>query len=198
MHSPADSSPVLDASSSGGPATLDGLYPLGELLAQRPDVSVRHFDRDRGDMPEPYRSLLVHDQDMTSTLEKHHREPLELCRVESRRSAGALWRQVLLVGRYSGEIREAGAIRIDLRHFDAAARWEVLEGQKPLGAILADHRITYVSRPRAFFAFDATRQTDRLLGLSARGQTLYGRQNRLSTSAGVLADVVEILPPVER
>ena len=180
------------------PRHLDLLYPLSELLAERPEVSIRHLHHDGDGMPEPYRELLVHDQDMTSTLEAFHGEKLELCRLESRRSDGALWRQVLLVGARSGEIREAGAIRIDLRHFNTEARWEVLEGQKPLGAILADHRVAYESRPRLFFAFDASERTDRLLGLGARGRTLYGRQNVLSSPSGVLAEVVEILPPVER
>ena len=177
------------------PSRLDLLYPLSELLAERPEVTIRHLDDDGDGMPEPYRSLLVHGQDMTSTLETHHRERLELCQLETERSEGALWRHVLLVGTRSGEIREAGAIRIDLRHFDTAARWEVLAGQKPLGAILADHRVDYTSRPRLFFGFQASPQTDRLLGLQASGRTLYGRQNVLSSPRGVLAEVVEILPP---
>lgn len=179
------------------PSRLDLLYPLSELLTERPEVAIQHLDDDGDAMPEPYRSLLVHDQDMTSTLETHHDERLELCRLETRRSEGALWRHVLLVGTRSGQIREAGAIRIDLRHFDTAARREVLEGQKPLGAILADHRIDYDSRPRLFFGFDATPQTDRLLGLQAGRRTLYGRQNVLSAPRGVLAEVVEILPPAD-
>lgn len=180
------------------PSRLDLLYPLSELLPERPRVALRHLDSDGVGMPEPYRGLLVHEQDMTSTLEAFHGEPLELCRLESRRSDGALWRQVLLVGRSSGVIREAGAIRIDLSHFDAAARWEVLEGRKPLGAILGDHGLAYESRPRLYFAFDAVEQTDRLLGFEAQGRTLYGRQNVLSTASGVLAEVVEILPPAGR
>ena len=111
----------------------------------RPDVTRLAIDLDGDGMPEPYRELLVHDQDMTSTLEKHHGESLELCRLETRNSEnrrgdGALWRHVLLVGTRSGEIREAGAIRIDLRYFSSAARWEVLQGLKPLGAILAEAR----------------------------------------------------------
>lgn len=204
VPSPADLLVARRAAETAGslPSRLDLLYPLSELLAERPEVAIRHLDDDGDGMPEPYRSLLVHDQDMTSTLEKHHGERLELCRLETRhqedRGVGsALWRHVLLVGNRSGQIREAGAIRIDLRHFDTAARWEVLEGQKPLGAILADHRIDYVSRPRLFFGFDANTQTDRLLGLQAGGRTLYGRQNVLSAPRGVLAEVVEILPPAD-
>lgn len=174
---------------------LDVLYPLSELLSEKPKVSIRRLDRGGADMPEPYRSLLVHELDMTSTLERFHGEEMELSRLESRRSDVALLRQVLLVGRRTGEVREAGAIRIDLGQFDTTARWEILEGSKPLGAILADHRIDYSSRPRLFFAFDADERTDRLLGLRAGAQTLYGRQNVLSTASGVLAEVVEILPP---
>lgn len=194
VPSPADLL-ALRKASGGPPSQLDLLYPLSELLPERPQVSIRHLDHDGEGMPEPYRRLLVHEHDMTSTLESFHGEKLELCRLGSRRSDGALWRRVLLVGTRSGETREAGAIRIDLRQFNAAARWEVLEGRKPLGAILADHRLDYVSRPRLFFAFESGADTDRLLGLSAHGRTLFGRQNVLSNSAGVLAEVVEILPP---
>jgi chorismate-pyruvate lyase len=148
-------------------------------------------------MPEPYRGLLVHGKDMTSTLEAFHGESIELRPVVVQRGDDVVMRQVLLVGERSGRPLEFGAIRIDLSGFGAEARGEILAARRPLGAILARHGVQYTSRPRCYFSLGSDPCMARLLGL--RGpRTLFGRQNILWSREGKpLAEVVEILPPVE-
>ncbi|MCG8457759.1 MAG: hypothetical protein MI919_15905 [Holophagales bacterium] len=170
------------------------LFPLTELLGvQVPEVE-RIFDGDADDMPDPYRRLLVHPRDMTSTLERFHGEPPCLDPIRRQRRSSSLWREVLLRGERTGRVMEYGAIRIELGAFDADARWQVLEGRKPLGAILAEYRLTYESRPRRYFALWSNPRLEEHLGLPGR-TLLYGRQNVLEGETGTIADVVEILPP---
>lgn len=171
----------------------DLLYPLNELCGERPQWQARPLAG--ATMPEPYRGLLVHDVDMTSTLERHHAEAIELEVLERCLEGDVLYREVVLLGESSRRPVEFGAIRIDLAAFAPAARERILEGRKPLGAILARHEVPYVSRPRLYFSLRSDALIDRALRLDGP-VTLYGRRNVLADPGGrMLAEVVEILPP---
>jgi hypothetical protein len=91
---------------------------------------------------------------------------------------------------------EFGAIRIHLDRFPVIARDWILEESKPLGKILLDAKIAYVSRPERFFKT----ATDNWIGPALQmeeGQMVYGRCNVLwdGNSTGLaLAEIVEILP----
>ncbi len=171
------------------------LHPLTEFVDD-PD-GLERFESDGVAMPEPFRSLLVHDTDMTSTLEKFHREKPYLEVLAKHRRDTSLFRQVLLRGQESHRVVEYGAIRIELQELTPEARWAVLEGSRPLGAILADYRVPYVSRPQSFFGVRGGSRLQSLLNLSGPA-LLYGRKNFLQTpGGGVLAEVVEILPPLD-
>jgi chorismate-pyruvate lyase len=152
-------------------------------------------------MPQPYRGLLDHQSDMTSTLEKFHGEPLGL-RVLARRQVGSiLSRRVVLVGKESGTPVEFGAIRIELEGFPAAAQELIVEGRRPLGALLAEFAIPYRSRPKLFLKVKTDAEIETALEIAASGAAphLFGRENALLNPAGgMLAEVVEILPPLVR
>ena len=172
------------------------LDPLSEFFAVS---SLRVIERESPDgapLPEPQRGLLVHDRDMTSTLEAFHGEAIGLEVLGRRLDGDHLLRHVLLHGVESRRIVEYGAIRIALRAFPDDARRAVLDGRAPLGAILASHRLPYESRPRRFFSVLPDPRLCRLLGLADACDELHGRRNRLFGADGrTLADVVEILPP---
>ena len=171
------------------------LYPLDEFYAQAglvlPPVSPVEGSR----VSEPYRQLLVHDNDMTPTLEAFHRERIHL-RVLARRLDGdAYARQVVLTLNGSARPVEFGAIVIHLEHFPPAAREEVLEGRRPLGTILHDHRVEHGSRPLAFIRVLSDGTMNDALQLTEQ-QALYGRRNVIRDVDGhELANIVEILPP---
>lgn len=148
-------------------------------------------------LPEPYRSLLVHRQDMTSTLERFHGETLRLRVLEKRLEGSMLHRRVVLAGIDSGKPVEFGAIRIHLENLDSQACREVLDGTRPLGAILAKYQVPYLSRPSVFLRLPC--QVSICQALDAElGAILYGRHNTLTRESGAtLAEVVEILPPAD-
>lgn len=171
------------------------LYPLGEFYAQA-GLALPPVKRVEGaDIPEPCRQLLVHDRDMTPTLEAFHGERIHL-RVLARRLDGdAYARQVVLTLNGSARPVEFGAIMIHLQHFPPAAREEILEGRRPLGTILHVHDITHQSRPQAFLHLIPDAVIQEALQLNAPFP-LYGRRNVIRDLTGnELADIVEILPP---
>ena len=146
-------------------------------------------------IPQPQRRLLVHDRDMTPTLEGFHQQSLRVQVLQKMVDAKCLLRTVVLVGMRDGKPVEFGAIRINLGGFDRQARSLILECRVPLGGILRDKAIHHTSRPNAYFSLTADEAISQALGLQ-RPEKLFGRQNDLRSSAGErLADVVEILPP---
>jgi chorismate-pyruvate lyase len=196
-----------------------GLYPLQEFYARRAgaapivrtdsasfDLLTKSYAR-RGQaaliwapveaaaVPEPYRSLLVHGADMTSTLESFYKDRL---RVEmlGRHSRGQEYcRQVVLRLDQSGRPVEFGATKMWLDLFPAEARQEILRERQPLGRILTESGLEFSSQPRAYLRLAADDFINCALGLSGP-QFLYGRRNTLVDAwERPLAEIVEILPP---
>jgi hypothetical protein len=172
-------------------------YPLDEFyaLARRELPALEQIDGD--DMPQPYRRLLVHNEDMTPTLEKFHDDRIYL-NVISRQDRGDFYfREVILLTQRKRFPVEFGAIKINLGLFPAGARRLILEEQEPLGTILNDFKIPHASRPKAFLRIQADSFIKGALQLSGE-QILYGRRNTLfDPQQRALAEIVEILPPAE-
>lgn len=191
----------MTSSSSGpdrpGPASSIA-YPLDELYA-RNGRSLPPLDQVDGEaLPEPYRTLLVHERDMTSTLEEFHRAGLHLRLVSRQQRGDAYFREVVLALDGKETPVEFGAIRIHLEHFPAEARQTILEERFPLGRILKDCGLRYLSRPQAFIRIASDQTINGLLGLSG-AHVLYGRRNTLLSPDGeALAEIVEILPPTQQ
>jgi hypothetical protein len=165
----------------GKPALGKGAvpYPLDVVYAQAgiaPPAAARIAPRD---IPLPYRSLLVHERDMTLTFSKGR----------------WYFRRVLLVQEYSGRPVEMGAIRIDLDAFTTRIRAQILRNQVPLGRLLRDGGVDYRSRPRAFLGF---RPNSEMMGVfwMREPRTLFGRQTEVVLDRKKIGDIVEILPLV--
>ena len=169
------------------------LKPLADFYAGRVPPEVRFVEAAR--IPQAYRQLLDHSNDMTSTLQSFHREEIRVHVLEIRKDDICYEREVLLVTRDTRRTVEFGAIEILLELFPTAAQGEILRAEMPLGAILRSFGIEYKSKPRAFFEIESDDVMNAALKLS-HTQTLYGRCNEITNTKGqVLAKIVEILPP---
>ncbi|MBX3734604.1 MAG: hypothetical protein KF791_18665 [Verrucomicrobiae bacterium] len=146
-------------------------------------------------IPKPYRTLLVHDRDMTRTLEQFHGDSIHLQVLSKHQEDGMYGRESVLQLDASGRPVEFGAIRIHLGRFPDEARTQILEEHRPLGGILNKAHIPYTSRPTAYLRFAADQFIATALGIR-RPAFLFGRQNTLRNAQGeVLAEIIEILPP---
>ena len=169
-------------------------YPLDDFYAQarRPLPEITSING--ADMPEPYRTLLVHDADMTPTLEKFHGARIHLRVLNSQQRDGAYYREVALLVDGTNAPVEFGAIKINLTLFPPNARKAILEENLPLGHVLADFRIKHTSRPKAYLRIHSDDFINEALALRG-AQTLYGRRNTLfDPQQRSLAEIVEILP----
>jgi chorismate-pyruvate lyase len=174
------------------------LDPLAEFYSESGLPLPSAVEVDGAWVPEPYRSLLVHQHDMTPTLEAAYQQRIHLRLLKRIVSGDVVLRQVVLVLDSDEQPVEFGAIRIQLKQLSAEARPRILEGRLPLGRVLQDSGIEHSSRPVAYFHFEPDPQICAALNLKS-AQRLYGRRNRLFIPSGeVLAEVVEILPPSKR
>jgi chorismate-pyruvate lyase len=177
------------------PTALPIAYPLDDFYAQQNLALPRIEAVDGKDVPEPYRSLLVHADDMTPTLEKFHGDKIHIRVLRRQQRDDFYFREVVLV--LDGDERpvEFGAIKMNLALFSSAARKLILEEREPLGHILRDCAVTHSSRPKAYLRVESDELINRALNLTGR-HTLYGRRNtHFDTNDRPLAEIVEILPP---
>ncbi len=146
------------------------------------------------EVPYPYRSLLVHANDMTPTLAAFHHSRLSLEIHAHESSEAFVMRLVTLHAVATDAPVEYGAIAIQLGGLPPEVAAEVVEGRKPLGALLGEHGVEHRGAPVAYFAVPADEAIARALNQQP-GERLYGRCNQLLDGDGmVFADIVEILP----
>lgn len=177
------------------PSTRDTLYPLNVVYA-RAGVDMPAWRTVTPDqIPAPYRSMLVHDDDMTSTLERHYGGQVVL-RALSTFSRGAWYfRRVLLVQEYSGRPVAMGAIRIKLDAFETRLKNAILKNEVPLGRLLAEGRFNYASRVKDYIALTPNPE---MMGVfwMRKPRTLYGRRTEIMHANRKIGDIVEVLPRV--
>lgn len=169
-------------------------YPLTAFYHHQglPEPLLEQIDQEL--IPEPQQSLLVHDKDMTPTLESYHRDRIYISALHSHRSDSLYYREVVLYLDRDDRSVELGAICVDMTQLPEAAAEILLEERRPFGTILADFQIPHLSRPQAFLRMRPDSLTDHAFGAQPV-EWLYGRRNRLLTPQGEsLAEIVEILP----
>ena len=178
-------------------ATANPLYPL-DLVYRRAGVTIPKVSVVQPkDIPLPYRSLLVHDNDMTLTLERHFGGQVALRALSTFTSGASYFRRVLLVQEYSGQPVEMGAIRMKLEAFGTRLQSKILRNKIPLGRILRDGQFDYVSHVKAFLAITPNPE---MMGVfwMREPRLLYGRRTELIRKGVKIGDIVEVLPLVIR
>ena len=174
---------------------MEGLPKFLERVVGEPGLKADSFNWIEGsEMPDPYRELLVHKRDMTSTLAKFHGSEIGLEVLKVAKEGEMYLREVILFARNTGAPVEYGAIQIQLAHFAADERGAIVGGTEPLGSILNRMECVYSSRPRGFFSIEAPLVCQQRFGCG-EGAVLYGRYNQLvGAEEKELASIIEILP----
>jgi chorismate-pyruvate lyase len=177
--------------------TAELLFPLDRFYAAQGTELPSIEQIESNELPQPYRSLLAHDRDMTSSLERHFGQGLHLRVLGLRRSAEVLRREVVLLTDEDKRAVEFGAIEIQLSPFDQSPREQILAARLPFGLILRRFGIVHRSRPSAYLVLESEPVIAGALELK-KPSRLYGRHNQLFDDRDrLLAEVVEILPPLE-
>jgi chorismate-pyruvate lyase len=171
------------------------LFPLDFVYARSgvelPKVKAIEPD----DIPSPYRSLLVHQSDMTLTLERHFGGRVSLRPLATFQYGPWYFRRVLLAQEYTGRPVEMGAIRIRIPAFPARIQRQILRNDVPLGRLLRDGGVDYESRPTVFLSVTPNPE---MMGVfwMREPKTLYGRRTEMIHDGAKIGDIVEVLPLV--
>jgi chorismate-pyruvate lyase len=177
------------------PAALPFVYPLDDFYA-RAGLPLPGIEQIQGDeMPEPYRSLLVHERDMTPTLEQFHHSNIHLKILKREQRGDFYFREVVLLLDGSEAPVEFGANKVSLVLFPPKARQLILGEHLPLGRILKECDIPHMTFAKAFFRVAPDELISSVLHL--KGTTwLYGRKATIvDGQKRPLSEIVEILPP---
>ena len=146
-------------------------------------------------VPEPYKSLLVHHNDMTPTLEKFHQSRIHLEILKSDQRGGFYFREVVLRLDHDEKPVEFGANKVFLGMFPEEAQELILLEQVPLGTILKDCGVRHQTEAKYFLRIEPDETICRALELETP-VPLYGRKAVISDAKGrPLSEIVEILPP---
>ena len=178
-----------------GVSTGGMLFPLDFVYA-RSGVALPHVKAiDPEGIPLPYRSLLVHEIDMTLTLERHFGGRVALRPLATFTSGPWYFRRVLLAQEYTGRPVEMGAIRIKIGAFPVRVQKQILKNDVPLGRLLRDGGVKYESRPKTFLAITPNSE---MMGVfwMREPKTLYGRRTEMIQNGTKIGDIVEVLPLV--
>ena len=173
------------------------LYPL-DLVYLRAGVDMPKVTVVApGQIPLPYRSLLVHDSDMTLTLERHFGGSVALRPLSTFSSGRSYFRRVLLVQEYSGHPVEMGAIRMRLDVFTPRLQAKILQNEIPLGRLLRDGKVQYQSRVKSYLSVTPNAE---MMGVfwMREPRRLYGRRTEVILRDNKIGDIVEVLPLVFR
>lgn len=177
--------------------TSDLLYPLTRFCQDGGHPLPPHEVVDGAALPEPYRTLLVHNGDMTSRLEKHFGGEIYIEVLHHEHTPEAYRREVVLRVEKNGLPVEYGAIEMDLEAFDSQVRRLILEEHLPLGGLLNRFRVPYRSEPKGFIKIGPDNVMQRTFGMP-RADQFFGRCNvLLGEGDRTLARIVEVLRPAE-
>jgi len=170
-------------------------YPLSEFYG-RAKLPLPRIETIAGDaVPEPYRALLVHNNDMTPTLEGFHNSRIHLEILSRDQRGGFYFREVVLHLDHDEKPVEFGAIKVYLGMFPEEAQELILLEQVPLGTILKDCGVRHQTEAIHFLRIEPDDVIVNALELE-NPVTLYGRKAVISDLNGKpLSEIVEILPP---
>ena len=171
--------------------TADSLYALFPSSADRPVCTPISGDQ----MPEPYRTLLVHTHHMTVTVECFYGEPVDVRVLETARDGDEYSRKILLELQDSGRVVQFGIVQIDLNLLSPPVRDRIVEGKTPLGRVLIEHNVLRYIQPAGYLRVEPCDEMCRWFGLT-EPTTTYGRLGVIYTDGKPAIEVLEILTPI--
>jgi hypothetical protein len=82
---------------------------------------------------------------------------------------------------------------MNLQSLAPRVRAQILQHSTPIGRVLDDGSVRYLSRPRRFLAITPNSEMMALFWMT-EPRTLYGRQTELIVDGRAIGEIVEILP----
>jgi hypothetical protein len=147
-------------------------------------------------VPEPYRSMLVHDAHMTVTMEEFHRSKVDVRVIASRHDGDFYCRKIVLLKEGTDEVVQFGVVRFNFSYVTPAVREEIISQETPLGRVLINHNVLRHIDLGAVLRITAGPGLARHLQMPEGGVT-YGRLATIFCNGRPAVDLLEIPAPLE-
>lgn len=171
---------------------LTGLFPDGPPMIE----SAEHVPGST--VPEPYKSLLVHDSHMTVSMERHHDCTVDV-RILALRDVdeqNVYAREIVLTKRGTEHVVQFGIVRFDFDYVTEAVREEIVAGEIPLGRVLINHNVLRHVDLGAVLRFRCGPGLADLFRCE-QGTETYGRLATIFCNGQPAVDLLEISTPLQ-
>lgn len=147
-------------------------------------------------VPEPYKTLLVHESHMTVTMENYHNSSVDV-RILARSHEGDIYsRKIVLVKSGTDQVVQFGIVRFDFQYVTDVVRDEILAGELPLGRVLINHNVLRHIDLGAVLRITAGPELAKLFPMEPGGVT-YGRLATIFCNQQPAVDLLEISIPLD-
>lgn len=145
--------------------------------------------------PEPYKTMLVHDQHMTVTMETYHKSPVDVRVLAQKQDDDVYSREILLVKQGTDTVVQYGIVRFNLSYVTSAVRQEILAQKTPLGRILINHNVLRHIDLGAILEITAGPRLAEHFKMPVNGVT-YGRLATIFCNRQPAVDLLEVSAPL--
>lgn len=169
--------------------SLTDLFPGSEPLFQRAEHIPQAI------VPEPYKTMLVHDHHMTVEMEKYHRTTVDVRVLDRKLNGDEYGRKILLLKHGTETVVQFGLVRFHLQYVTPQVRREIIAEETPLGRILINHNVLRHVDLGAILEIDAGPGLASVLQMPVGGTT-YGRLATIFCDRRPAVDLLEISAPL--
>jgi chorismate-pyruvate lyase len=159
-----------------------------------PDQLAEFRELTAEEIPPPYRSLLVHDQHMTVTLESFHGCPVQLQLLHRSVNDTHYARNTLLRRASDGKVVQFGIARLCFSFLPDRVREEIEAAQTPMGRVLISHNVLRRVQLTGLWRLLPRDRLAQVFGLQ-NSQPTYGRTALIFCSGEPAVEVLEVMPP---
>jgi hypothetical protein len=149
------------------------------------------------DLPEPFRSLLAHNEHMTVTLESANASPVTVRVVAEVREETSYARNSLLARQRDGVVLQFGIMRIWLGDLPASACDEITVDKLPLGRVLIDHHMLREVELISLWRIVPGPALRKHLNLAV-GEVIFGRSAQILVDERPTVQMLEIVAPAKK
>ena len=147
-------------------------------------------------VPEPYKSLLVHESHMTVTMENYHKSSVDVRILDLKHEGNIYSRKIVLVKSGTDEVVQFGIVRFDFQYVTDVVREEILAGKIPLGRVLINHNVLRHIDLGAVLRITLGPGLAELFQMEPGGVT-YGRMATIFCNQQPAVDLLEISIPLD-
>jgi len=173
----------------------DELRALCDLFPDGPPLFAQVEHVPSATTPEPYKSMLVHDQHMTVTMERYHGTSVDVQVLAERLLGDVYARKILLLKHGTSVPVQFGIVRFNLSYVTEPVRREILAKQTPLGRVLIEHNVLRHIDLGAILQFTAGPGLAAALQMP-EGDRTYGRLATIFCNHQPAVDLLEISAPL--